>query len=160
MSGDVEPAMSFGRRPGTSAPHSREISAMCSSSVETTTASKSPDSWAAAIDQASRGRPASGLTFLPGRRVEPARAGTSATALTSDEPGVMVDVDGLPVGVDVEGLGAGLAPAVARRALAAEGHVRLRAVRGPVDRGHAALHARDELLAAVHARRPDRRGQA
>jgi hypothetical protein len=80
MSGDVAPAISGGRVRA-SAPYARAISAVWSLSVETITASKRPDSRAAAIEYASSGWPASGRTFLPGTRTDPARAGMRATAL-------------------------------------------------------------------------------
>src|SRR5687767_2368032 len=145
--------------------------AVGSLSVDTTTASNSPLSRAPAIEYAISGCPASTRMFLPATRSDPPRAGISATAAPTggssrdrdgplDRPGIVVDVDRLPVRVDVERLGAGLAPAGARLAQAAERHVRLRAVGGPVDRRDAARDAGEELLAAVHAARPDRRGQA
>src|SRR5215218_8410215 len=97
------------------------------------------------------GCPARGATFLPGTRWEPARAGTRATALGNLHPArIVVHVDRLEVRVDLDRLGSRLAPARARVAHAAERHVRLGAVRRPVDRGDAARHAREELLAAMH----------
>ena len=72
----------------------------------------------------------------------------------------MGHVDGLPVGVDVERLRPGLAPAGARVLLAAEGHVRLEAVRRAVDLHAAGDDAAHEFLAAVDALRPDRRREA
>jgi hypothetical protein len=50
MSNEVAVLMSDGRRPGTSAPYRRAMSAISSVSVETTTASKIPDSCAPAIE--------------------------------------------------------------------------------------------------------------
>src|SRR4051812_39341897 len=97
--------------------------------------------------------------FLPGTRLEPARAGIRATAV-SDKGRIVIDVDRLQVGVDVDRLRARLAPARARVADAAEGHVRLRAVGRAVDRGDAGRDPRQELLAAMNAGGPDRRGQA
>src|SRR6185312_5634222 len=86
-------------------------------------------------------------------------AGVSATT-ASDGRWIVCDIDGLPVGVDVERLGSGLAPPRARVALAAEGDVRLEAVCRPVHLHAAGDDPADELLAAVDARRPDRGGQA
>ena len=65
----------------------------------------------------------------------------------------------LQVGVDVERLGPRLAPAGAGVPEAAERPVWLGAVRRPVHGRDAGADARDELLPAVDARRPDRRGQ-
>src|SRR4051812_11585014 len=97
--------------------------------------------------------------FLPGTRLEPARAGTRATAV-SDTRRIVIDVDRLEIAVDVDRLGAGLAPARPRVPQAAERHVRLRAVRRAVDRGDAGRDPRQELLPAVHGGRPDRGGEA
>src|SRR5690348_16475672 len=57
---------------------------------------------------------------------------------------VVVDVDGLQVGVDVARLRAGLAPAVDRLPQAAKRHVRLAAVGAAVYYGHAGLDAVEE----------------
>src|SRR5262249_24922157 len=80
-SGEVEVAYSAGRRKGTSAPYQRATSATSSESVELTTRSQTPACCAVAIAYASRGWPASGRTFLPGTRSEPARAGTKPITL-------------------------------------------------------------------------------
>ena len=74
-------AYSAGRRNGTSAPYQRATLAIASLSVETTIRSKTPLWRAVSIAYASSGCPASGRTFLPGTRSEPARAPMSATAL-------------------------------------------------------------------------------
>src|SRR4051812_25217526 len=98
--------------------------------------------------------------FLPGTRLEPARAGTNATAVGLDTGRVVIDVDRLEVGVDVDRLGPRLPPARSGVAEAAERHVRLGAVRRAVDRGDAGRDPGQELLPPVDARRPDRGRQA
>src|SRR3712207_725239 len=121
-----------------------------------------------------RGWPASGAMFLPGTRTEPPRAGTSAMALAISRPSrrtrarrppsdlrrVVGHVHGLEVRVHLDRLGAGLPPARAGVALAAERPVRLGAVGRAVDGGHAGADALHELLPAMDRARPDRGRQA
>src|SRR5690349_10749116 len=96
--------------------------------------------------------------FLPGSRSDVPFAGTSATTL--DTGGIMSHVDGLPVRIDVERLGSGLAPAGAGVLLPSERDVRLEAVGRPVHLDAARDDPADELLAAVDAARPDRSREA
>src|SRR5258705_13673106 len=107
---------------------------------------------AGAMVYASIGWPCSRRTFLPGTRLEPWRAGMSATADDIDSAGpalhlarVVVDVHRLQIRVDVERLRARLAPPVARLPQAAERHGRPAAVGPPVD-------DRDARLDAGHGR--------
>src|SRR5688500_7345032 len=123
MSGERSPAISAGRRNGTSAPNARAISAISGLSVDTLTASSTSESSAEALEYAMRGWPPSIRTFLPGTRFDPARAGISPTHVTPggswdrltpalDLVGVMLNVDGLPIRIDIQRLGPGLAEAV------------------------------------------------
>src|SRR4029077_14996343 len=72
----------------------------------------------------------------------------------------VVDDDGLPLAVDIEGFGARLAKAVAGILDAAKRHVRPGAVGRPVDRDQAGAIARDELLDAIAVARVNRPGEA
>src|SRR5262245_55840686 len=85
-------------------------------------------------------------------------SGYGTSLVVSDGSGIVRDIHGLPVGVHVERLGSGLAPAGARIALAAERNMRLEAVGRPVHLDAAGDDPPDELLGTVYARGPDRRG--
>src|SRR5258705_11451248 len=127
------------------------MAAVSSESVDTITASNTPLSMAGAMVYASIGWPCSRRTFLPGTRLEPWRAGMSATADDIDSAGpalhlarVVVDVHRLQIRVDVERLRARLTPPVPRLPQAAERHVRLAGGGPPRDDPHPRPGAADE----------------
>src|SRR5215468_7403348 len=150
------------------------MAAVSSESVDTITASHTPLSRAGTIVYASIGWPCSARTFLPGTRFEPWRAGMRATAdgIKSAGPpphssrtaagpalhvtGIMVDVNRLQIGVDVERLRARLAPSIARLTQPSKWHVRLAAVSAAVDHGDAGLDASDKGHGTVDVLRVDR----
>src|SRR3954447_11903196 len=73
-----------------------------------------------------------GSSLQTAARAEPARPEDAVASNGSYVRRLVGHVDHLPVRVDVERLDAGLTPAGAGVPLAAEGHVRLEAVRRPV----------------------------
>ena len=77
---------SAGRTNGASAPYLTAMSAISGESVETRICSNKPLSLAAPIGQASIGRPANSLIFLPGMRLEPPRAGMTAILIIASRP--------------------------------------------------------------------------
>src|SRR5262245_19039728 len=106
--------------------------------------------------------------FLAGTRLEPWRAGISATAeieslevaIASDSVRIVVDIDGLQIGVDVERLRASLAPAISRLAQSTKGHVRLAAVGSPIHNRDARLDAVNECHCPVQILCVNRSGQS
>ena len=109
------------------------MAATSSESVETITDSNTPLSSAGAIVCAIAGWPASGLTFFPGTRFEPWRAGIRATADGFFKRlRIVIDIDRFQIGVDVERLRAASHSGLPQ---AAKRHVRLAAVGAAVHHG-------------------------
>src|SRR5258705_3142761 len=136
------------------------MAAVSSESVDTMTRSNTPLSIAGAIVYASIGCPCSTRRFLPGTRLEPWRAGIRHTQFTLHVRRVVVDVNGLEIGIDVQGLRACFAPAVARLAQPAERHMWLATVCASVHDGDAGLDAADERHRPVDVLGVNRRRQS